>query len=497
VSKSVCKNRNKIGKRIRFLIHFAVLLSFFFSCFSPQASVSGQITNPSSTADFVSREYQGQSLVETAYNSGTTYEYEYDPVGNRTAQIVDSMSIAYQYDAADRLTSAGGTAFTWDYNGNLLGDGVYSYAYDAANRLLSANGQGQSYGFGYDGLGNRYQQTVGGQTNTYTLDLAGSLSQVLYDGEFSYYYGLGRISQQQGINSEYFLADALGSVRQIANSNGTLVYRQNFDPFGNLIGSEGDGVSSYGYAGEWTDGTGLQHLRARYYAPANGTFLTRDPFKGVLSQPASLTPYTYALNNPVMYTDPNGEFVDALFDIASISYDVYTIMNKVNLGCSVLWSDWAALGLDALSLAIPFVPAIGGIVFRAALHGNEFIKLARLIDQSSEAILLAKRMEIVRETGRMGENLAGIVKNTKHIESLTHTAKYRIPDQLLQSKYLISEVKNVKKISLTNQIKDYVAYAKSHQFTFEIWVRKTANISKPFQQLIDNGDIVLKFLELK
>jgi RHS repeat-associated protein len=65
--------------------------------------------------------------------------------------------------------------------------------------------------------------------------------------------------------------------------------------------------SSYGYAGEWTDASGLQYLRARYDAPQQGRFVTRDPFPGILTEPASLTPYTYALNNPVMYTDPSGE----------------------------------------------------------------------------------------------------------------------------------------------------------------------------------------------
>jgi len=265
-------------------------------------------------------------LVEAAYSSGTTYEYEYDPVGNRTAQIVDSISIAYQYDAADRLTSAGGTAFTWDDNANLLGDGVYSYGYNTANHLVSASGQGLTYGFAYDGLGNRYQQTVDGQTNTYTLDLAGSLSQVLYDGEFSYYYGLGRISQQQGTNSEYYLPDALGSVRQIANSAGTLIYRQNFDPFGELIGSEGNGSSSYGYAGEWTDGTGLQNLRARYYAPQQGRFTSTDPFPGMMSQPATLNPYSYVVNNPIQLTDPSGEIAPILV-ITGIGFAAGAFLN--------------------------------------------------------------------------------------------------------------------------------------------------------------------------
>ena len=65
--------------------------------------------------------------------------------------------------------------------------------------------------------------------------------------------------------------------------------------------------SGYGYAGEWTDASGLQHLRARYYSPNQGRFITKDPFPGILSQPASLNPYLYALNNPVLLTDPSGK----------------------------------------------------------------------------------------------------------------------------------------------------------------------------------------------
>ena len=71
-----------------------------------------------------------------------------------------------------------------------IDNGVSTYSYDAANRLTGATQGQNSYSFGYDGLGNRYQQTANGMTTTDTLDLAGGLSQVLYDGTTSYYYGL-------------------------------------------------------------------------------------------------------------------------------------------------------------------------------------------------------------------------------------------------------------------------------------------------------------------
>ncbi|MEW6649960.1 MAG: RHS repeat-associated core domain-containing protein, partial [Chloroflexota bacterium] len=79
-------------------------------------------------------------------------------------------------------------------------------------------------------------------------------------------------------------------------------------------------------AGEWSDTsaslsagpTGLLYLRARYYAPQWGQFLTRDPFPGLLTHPATQAPYPYALNNPLRYTDPSGEFVETLFDLAMV-----------------------------------------------------------------------------------------------------------------------------------------------------------------------------------
>lgn len=63
------------------------------------------------------------------------------------------------------------------------------------------------------------------------------------------------------------------------------------------------GRSNYGYAGEWTDSSGLQYLRARFYSPAQSRFTAKDPFPGLLTQPASLTPYTYALNNPILLSE--------------------------------------------------------------------------------------------------------------------------------------------------------------------------------------------------
>ena len=97
-------------------------------------------------------------------------------------------TVNYVYDDANRLISVDSIDYTYDDNGNLLDDGANTYTYDSANRLISVNG---TITYTYNGLGDRYQQTVDNQTTTYALDLNSGLTQVLDDGENSYIYGLG------------------------------------------------------------------------------------------------------------------------------------------------------------------------------------------------------------------------------------------------------------------------------------------------------------------
>ncbi len=70
--------------------------------------------------------------------------------------------------------------------------------------------------------------------------------------------------------------------------------------------SAGSAVTSYGYTSEWTDATGLVYLRARYYAPGQGRFLSRDVWDGDYSQPLTLNKWLYVSANPTNYYDPSG-----------------------------------------------------------------------------------------------------------------------------------------------------------------------------------------------
>ena len=61
------------------------------------------------------------------------------------------------------------------------------------------------------------------------------------------------------------------------------------------------------YRGEQYDtDLALYYLRARYYNPTTGRFLSRDPNAGALIAPASLHKYLYANGDPVNLRDPRG-----------------------------------------------------------------------------------------------------------------------------------------------------------------------------------------------
>lgn len=110
--------------------------------------------------------------------------------------------------------------------------------------------------------------------------------------------------------------DALGSVRFITDDTGALDGSRAYDPWGTPIaGSTGD--TRFGFAGEWADQTtNLINLRARWYDPATGQFLTRDPLYSVTGDR-----YGYAAGNPAQFVDPSGlfSFKDALGNVAKVA----------------------------------------------------------------------------------------------------------------------------------------------------------------------------------
>ncbi|MDR3573925.1 MAG: RHS repeat-associated core domain-containing protein [Anaerolineaceae bacterium] len=183
-----------------------------------------------------------------------------------------------------------------------------TFTFDEANRLtnLAVNG-GATYSYTYNGNGDRLSQTVGSTITQYTLDLNGELTQVLSDGASLYFPDMGQ-SNLDGSNPEFYITDANGSNRLMTNASGAIVGApQTYDPFGSVTSTP---VSSIGYNGQWTDASGLEYLRARYYDPAMGRFISADPSSGNISNPATMNGFNYADDNPIGFDDPSGYYLD-------------------------------------------------------------------------------------------------------------------------------------------------------------------------------------------
>ena len=136
------------------------------------------------------------------------------------------------------------------------------------------------------------------------MDLNTDLTQALSDGTNTYVYGNGRIAQVN-TGAEYFLGDALGSVRQLMNASGAITYARAYDPYGVVTTTTGVSSTAYGYTSEYSS-QGLVYLRARYYSPQSGRFLSRDTWDGDANVPMSYNAWLYTYGNPINYTDPTG-----------------------------------------------------------------------------------------------------------------------------------------------------------------------------------------------
>jgi RHS repeat-associated protein len=265
-------------------------------------------------------------LAGATYSSGEFFEYTYDAVGNRLSETTHLGTTTYTYDNANRLADVNGVTYTWDDNGNLLSDGVNTYTY-TNNKLSSITGNDLNITFQYNGLGERISQTVNGVTTYFTLDLNAGLSQVLSDGTNTYLYGVGRIAQADQVGKEYFLGDALGSVRQLTDATGAVTLSKSYEPYGDVMASAGDGTSAYGFTNEWTDSyINLLYLRARFYSPGLGRFLSRDVWKGDKQQSMSYNAWLYVEDNPINRRDPSGMISETeATEADNIVEELYTI----------------------------------------------------------------------------------------------------------------------------------------------------------------------------
>ena len=273
----------------------------------------------------------------------------------------------------------------------------------------------------------------------------------------------------------------------------------------------------------WDSALALYDYGAHYYDPALGGFVQADTLVPEPGNPQAWDRYAYVNNNPLRYNDPTGHCpwciavgIGALVG-AGIGYGIQVYQNyQSGLSGAAAWTqnisaepiiNGAFIGAGAVIGAFVVTEAAVALLPAATTAGalscadgdctNEVTAAVNAVNNAANAACADgdctnEATALARTLGSAGEQAAGIVKNNERIVSLTGTANFRVPDQLLADEKLLSEVKNVAYQSLTNQIKDYWLYARQEGFTFELIVRENTKFSQSLQRLIDAGEIVIR-----
>ncbi|OAI39477.1 hypothetical protein AYO38_07550 [bacterium SCGC AG-212-C10] len=250
-------------------------------------------------------------LTSVTYPGPATTTYAFDAFGNRTSMTQPgSQTTTYTYNDNDRLTSVtkpgpSTTNYTWDDNGDLTARGSDSFAWDYEDRMTQSVVSSVTTNYTYRGDGLRNTRAVsGGATTTFTWDINAGLPVILDDGNQYLYGAAGLDAQKQGGAWYYYLADGLGSTMAIVNASGVVQDSYIYDIYGKPS-KTGTLANEFDFAGQQTDDTGLQYLRARYMDPQTGTFLSREPMSSSIGWTGN--PYGYALGSPADVYDPSGK----------------------------------------------------------------------------------------------------------------------------------------------------------------------------------------------
>jgi len=303
----------------------------------------------------------GRITAETVTAPGSAArrrEYSYDLAGNRTAVREDGVLRPIRYDEADRLLDDGRYTYTWDGAGNLAsrtGEGVSEqYTFDENHRLTELRRQGgapEVVQYEYDADGLLERKVVDGVGTRYVWDRVTFkrpqlIEELADDGSLlarTAFGSRGPVLREAGDGTVTGLhGDQLGSIRVLSGEQGALAGLRDYAAFGERLDAGADDVP-WGYTGQrWEQEAGLVYLRARWYSPEQGRFLSPDPVPPQGLVPGGLHRYVYTRNNPVNGTDPDGLW--SLTEMA-VTTAIISIL-------SYLFGPWLARGMGSIGRAL-------------------------------------------------------------------------------------------------------------------------------------------------
>ena len=338
---------------------------------------------------------------------GYTFNGSTGNLTSRTGML--SQTETFGYDNVDRLVSiqhGSTTAMTLTYgaNGNITsktGIGTYSYGtkphavtnvtnssslidtdsqsitYTAFDKAASITQNGYQLDITYGTDLQRWKSVLkNGSTTVRTTLYAGDYEKITENGVTKQYYyihggnGLAALYVKQSNASDqvyYPCTDHLGSIIKLVDANGSSVYNATYDAWGQQTVTTNTLNFHRGYTGhEHLSQFALINMNGRMYDPLLGRFLSPDPFVQLPDFSQNFNRYSYCLNNPLVYVDPDGEFIWVIAGAAIIG-GVWNTVNNWDAICEGGFGTFAKyFGVGALAGGLGAATGVG----TAALLGT-------------------------------------------------------------------------------------------------------------------------------
>ena len=183
--------------------------------------------------------------------------------------------------------------------------------------------------FKYDPLGRRIYKSSSSGTSIYVYDGFNLVEETNTSGTAVARYSQGLnvdepLAMLRSSTTSYYQNDGLNSITSLSSTAGALAQTYTFDSFGKQTGSSGSVVNSFQYASRELDSEStLYYMRARYFDPATGRFLSEDP-SGFEAGPNF---YSYVANSPLNYTDLFGLSPNDLQQLLNAARNAVNDMN--------------------------------------------------------------------------------------------------------------------------------------------------------------------------
>ncbi len=216
----------------------------------------------------------------------------------------DGEELKYLYDS--RGNRIKGSVTTIDPATFIPGD----FAYNNWDELEEFTTGENTYNYEYDAEGLRTKKAGPSTTTRYHCDDNGLViaeSNASDQVTAQTIWGYQPLARKVNGSYYYYVYNGHGDVIQVLNESGTAVNSYEYDEWGNTLSCSEQVANPIRYAGEYYDEeSGLYYLRARYYDPVLGRFISKDPVEGDVTNPLSLNRYGYCAGNPLIYVDPSG-----------------------------------------------------------------------------------------------------------------------------------------------------------------------------------------------